>query len=121
VGILTGKCPASPVLSAGSRGTIKMRLLFREASAYGREASKSFRAVPFYWELLTMKNLNYSRSLTESCDPCLSNAAILKLWRYLRLTDSPNFFTPSLLQRGIMIPLPLEKPACRQEGMVGRD
>jgi hypothetical protein len=41
-----------------------------------------------------MKNLNRSRSLTEPCDPRLSNAAILKLWRYLRLTDVPNFFTP---------------------------
>ena len=29
------------------------------------------------------------------CDLCLSKAAILKLWRYLRSTDSPNFFTPS--------------------------
>jgi len=31
----------------------------------------------------------------EPCDLCLSKAAILKLWRYLRSTDSPNFFTVS--------------------------
>jgi hypothetical protein len=30
---LTGKCPASPALGAGSRGTIKMKFLFREAPA----------------------------------------------------------------------------------------
>ena len=56
---------------------------------------KSFRAVPFHRQLLTVKNLNHSRSLAEPCDLCLSKAAILKLWRYLRSTDSPNFFTPS--------------------------
>jgi hypothetical protein len=39
-----------------------------------------------------MKNLNHSQSLTESCDLYLSNAAILKLWKYLRSTDSPQFF-----------------------------
>jgi len=41
------------------------------------------------------QNLNHSRSLAEPCDLCLSKAAILKLWRYLRSTDSPNFFTAS--------------------------
>ena len=53
------------------------------------------RAVPFHRQLLTVKNLNHSRSLAEPCDLCLSKAAILKLWRYLRSTDSPNFFTAS--------------------------
>jgi hypothetical protein len=42
-----------------------------------------------------MKNLNHSRSPAEPCDLCPSEAAILKLWRYPRLTDHPNFFTPS--------------------------
>jgi hypothetical protein len=31
--ILIGKCPASPALCAGSRGTIKMRFHFREVPA----------------------------------------------------------------------------------------
>ena len=56
---------------------------------------KSFRAVPFHRQLLTLKNLSHSRSLAEPYDLCLSKAAILKLWRYLRSTDSPNFFTAS--------------------------
>ena len=56
---------------------------------------KSFRAVPFHGQLLTVKNLNHSRSLAEPCDLCLSKAAILKLWRYLCSPDSPNFFTAS--------------------------
>ena len=56
---------------------------------------KSFRAVPFHRQLLTVKNLNHSRSLAEPCDLCPSKAAILKLWRYLRSTESRNFFTPS--------------------------
>jgi hypothetical protein len=42
-----------------------------------------------------MQNLNHFRSLAEPCDLCPSKTAILKLWRYLRLTDHPNFFTPS--------------------------
>jgi len=53
------------------------------------------RAVPFHRQLLTVKNLNHSRSLAEPCDLCPSKAAILKLWRYLRSTESRNFFTPS--------------------------
>jgi hypothetical protein len=42
-----------------------------------------------------MKNLFHFPSLAEPCDLCLLKTAILKLWRYLRLTDRPNFFTPS--------------------------
>ena len=55
------------------------------------------RALPvgLHRQPLTVKNLNPSRSLAEPCDLCLSKAAILKLWRYLRSTDSPNFFTSS--------------------------
>ncbi len=56
---------------------------------------ESFRAGLFCGQLLTMKNLNRSRSLRESSDLRLSNAAILKLWKYFRLTDSPNFFALS--------------------------
>ncbi len=37
--LLTGKCPASPAVWAGSRGTIKMTIHFREASSCGRGAS----------------------------------------------------------------------------------
>jgi hypothetical protein len=37
------------------------------------------RAIPFYRQLVTMKNLNHSRSLVEPCDLLLSKHAILKL------------------------------------------
>ena len=82
--------PAGSLRSRDWEGVKK--LIFTEGE---RGYWKSFRAVPFYRQLLTMKNLNHSRSLAEPCDLCLSKAAILKLWRHLRLTDSPNFFTPS--------------------------
>ena len=36
---VAGKCPASPALWAGSRGTIKTIFPFREAPACGRKAS----------------------------------------------------------------------------------
>jgi hypothetical protein len=42
-----------------------------------------------------MKNLNRSRSLPEPFDVCVSKTAIQKLWRYLRLTDLPQFFHTS--------------------------
>jgi hypothetical protein len=42
-----------------------------------------------------MRNLNHSLLLAEPYDVFPSKIAILKLWRYLRLTDHPNFFTPS--------------------------
>jgi hypothetical protein len=45
------------------------------------------RAVPFYRQLLTIKNLNHFPLLAKPCDLCPSKIAILKLWRYLRLTE----------------------------------
>ena len=38
-----------------------------------------------------MENLNHALKLTELCYLCLSKVAILKLWRYLRSTDSRDF------------------------------
>jgi hypothetical protein len=43
-----------------------------------------------------MKNLNHFHWLAEPCYLCLSKTAILKIWKYSRSTDSPDFFTPSL-------------------------
>ena len=90
------KIPLYPPLPKGDKNTrnwegVKKWILTEDERGYW----KSFRAVPFYRQLLTVKNLNHSRSLAEPCNLCLSKTAILKLWRYLRSTDSPNFFTAS--------------------------
>jgi hypothetical protein len=50
-----------------------------------------------------MKNLNHFRWLAEPCYLCLSKTAILKLWKYSCSTASPDFFTASLFQRGIIL------------------
>jgi hypothetical protein len=95
--------PLTPTLSHKGRGNsfyfpsleeregVKKLILTEGERGYWR----SFRAVPFRAELLTMKNLYNTRSHAESYYLCLSKTAILKLRKCSRSTDSPNFFTAS--------------------------